>query len=78
MAMALDQEPILLEFGDALHRLRTKAAISQEELAELASLDRTYISLLERGRRNPSLTCINRLAQALNVEVEQFFNGAPK
>jgi transcriptional regulator with XRE-family HTH domain len=42
-------------------------AVPQEHLAALAGLHRTYISLLERGLRNPSLTVIRRLAEALGV-----------
>jgi transcriptional regulator with XRE-family HTH domain len=41
--------------------------LTQEKLAEIAGFDRTYISLLERGIRNPSLVNIFRLANALNI-----------
>lgn len=62
---------ILARFGDRLRAIRAAAGISQEALAELAELDRTYISLLERGKRNPSLTCIGQLAGALSVSVAE-------
>jgi transcriptional regulator with XRE-family HTH domain len=62
---------ILLAFGQRLRAVRTATQISQEALAELAELDRTYISLLERGKRNPSLACVANLAQALNVTVSE-------
>ncbi len=42
-------------FGEILREFRTNANLSQEKLAELSSLDRTYISLLERGKRQPTL-----------------------
>ena len=54
-------------FGQVLRDCRGKAAISQEELAARASVDRTYVSLLERGLRQPTLGTVFRLAQALDV-----------
>lgn len=60
-------------FGAALRRRRESLGISQEELAFRASLDRTYVSGIERGRRNPSLRIVGRLAAALGVPVEELF-----
>jgi transcriptional regulator with XRE-family HTH domain len=54
-------------FGKVLRELREKSNISQEKLAEYCELDRTYISLLERGQRQPTITTIFKLAKALNV-----------
>lgn len=48
--------------------------MSQEALAALADLDRTYISLLERGKRNPSLICVVSLARALGVDASELCN----
>ncbi|GCA72148.1 hypothetical protein MiYa_03698 [Microcystis aeruginosa NIES-2519] len=48
--------------------------LSQERLAEAANLDRTYISLLERGKRNPSLLCLISLCRALNISLSELFN----
>lgn len=58
---------ILESFGKKLQKLRMDRNLTQEKLAEIAGFDRTYISLLERGIRNPSLVNIFRLAKALNV-----------
>ena len=55
-------------FGAIVRRRRTERGISQESLANLAGLHRTYISMLERGIRNPSLTVILQLADALEVK----------
>lgn len=55
-------------FGLRLRELRRARGLSQESLAGLASLDRTYVSSCERGRRNISLENIYRLAAALGVE----------
>ena len=54
-------------FASNLKRLRTKARLSQEELALRAGLDRTYISGCERAVRNPSLLSVEKIAEALNV-----------
>lgn len=54
-------------FGKVLKKLRHEANMSQEVLSEKSNLDRTYISLLERGLRQPSLTTLFSLASALDV-----------
>jgi transcriptional regulator with XRE-family HTH domain len=54
-------------FADVLRRLRDAKELSQQELATESGLGRTYISLLERGLRRPSLATIFRLAQSLGV-----------
>ncbi len=56
------------QFGDAVRRERERLGLSQEKLAFAAELDRTYISSVERGRRNISLVNIFRLAKALKVK----------
>ena len=53
-------------FGKELRQLRTSRGFSQEKLALECGLDRTFISLLERGMRQPSLTTIFLLADALD------------
>lgn len=60
-------------FGASVRGWRNQLGISQEELAERASLHRTYISDVERGSRNVSLENIERLAQALDVSVPALF-----
>jgi len=54
-------------FGKVLRELREENQLSQEKLAEYCELDRTYISLLERGLRQPTITTIFKLAKALNI-----------
>lgn len=63
----MNEEKILILFGAHVRHIRQKKDISQEHLAHLSELDRTYISGIERGRRNISLINIMRLASALNV-----------
>jgi transcriptional regulator with XRE-family HTH domain len=54
-------------FGQTLRKLRKNNKFSQEKLSQESGLDRTYISLLERGLRQPSLSSILQLSKALNV-----------
>ena len=54
-------------FGKVLREIREKNHISQEKLAEYCDLDRTYISLLERGLRQPTISTIFKLAKAMNI-----------
>ena len=56
-----------------LRRLRVKKAVSQENLAVDAGVDRTYVSRLERGLENPTVLVIEKLALALETEIVEFF-----
>jgi transcriptional regulator with XRE-family HTH domain len=58
---------ILKAFGKQLRELREQGGLSQEKLAELADVHRTYEGLIERGRANPTLLAIIALAHALKV-----------
>lgn len=60
-------------FGLAVRENRKRLGLSQEDLAERAGMDRTYVSGVERGVRNPSLLVIHRLAQALEVSEYELF-----
>lgn len=55
-------------FGVVLRKLRTKKGLSQERLALEGGLDRTFISLLERGLRQPSLTTLLQISSVLGVK----------
>ena len=65
MAPKGDATAFLRGFGLAVRARRTALGLSQEELGFRADFDRTYISGIERGRRNPSLSALHRLAAAL-------------
>ena len=55
-------------FGQVLQQFRKEKGLSQEELSFESGYHRTYISLLERGKKSPSLNTLFQLAKALNVE----------
>ncbi|HBB75645.1 MAG TPA: XRE family transcriptional regulator [Planctomycetaceae bacterium] len=64
--------------GSAIKKQREKLGLSQEKLAERCGFDRTYISMLERGRRNPSLLNLLKLAEGLETSVSvltEVYNG---
>jgi len=56
--------------GRNIRALRQKMGVSQEELAELCDLHRTYIGSVERGERNITLKTLKQIAVALNVKAE--------
>ena len=70
-----DKPDLKRGFGAELRRRRIASGISQERLAELADLHRTYISAVESGRRNLTLESIQRLASALGASVASFFSS---
>lgn len=59
-------------FSEVLRELRELRGLSQEALAAKSDLDRTYISLLERGQRQPTLKSISSLANALETTLTEF------
>jgi transcriptional regulator with XRE-family HTH domain len=59
----------MTRFGARLREIREEAGISQEKLAEEAGVHRTYVSSVERGKRNVSLVNIERFAAALGVKM---------
>jgi transcriptional regulator with XRE-family HTH domain len=66
---------LLVIFGENLKKLRNERNISQEELAFKAKLDRTYISGLECGKRNPTLKIIVRLSNALDMKPSELLKN---
>lgn len=64
---------ICKEFGKNVKKYRKALGISQEELADLSGLHRTYISNVERGLRSISLGNIQKLANALKIEIYKLF-----
>jgi transcriptional regulator with XRE-family HTH domain len=61
--------------GANLKRCRSAAGLTQEQLGHLAALHPTYISLLERGERNPGFEILAKLIGALGVEANDLYEG---
>lgn len=64
-----------IKFGERVRHLRNLKGISQETLADLAEIDRTYMSGIERGKRNVSITTINKISVALGMDMDQLLKG---
>ena len=59
------------KLGVNLRTLRQKSGLSQSELAAELNADKSYISSIENGRKNPTLATIAKIAKALNVSIEK-------
>lgn len=62
-------KPILQIFGTNVQKYRKEKQLSQEKLAELAGLHRTYIGMIERAEKNITLCNIEKIAKALGLEI---------
>lgn len=61
-----------MDYGKALRFSRALTGLQQQELAELAGIDASYISLIEQGKRTPSLKFVHKLSQAIGIPVHLF------
>lgn len=73
--MTSEEEMMLKCLGENLRKHRVKKGFSQESFAEKTNLDRTYISGLERGKRNPSYLTIKRIAKVLEIPEQNLFEA---
>lgn len=69
----MNDKKIIKLFGDRIRELRKAKGISQEELAHHANLHRTYIGMIERGEKNISIINIEKIAQALEINISELF-----
>jgi transcriptional regulator with XRE-family HTH domain len=70
----MNKEPILLLFGNNVQKYRKSQELSQEKLAELAGVHRTYIGMIERAEKNITLCNMEKIAHALNIELTQLLS----
>ena len=68
-------EDIKIRFGRRLRELRLEKGWSQETLANLAEIDRTYIPGIESGKRNVSLVVIEKLANVFDITISEIFEN---
>ena len=62
------------KFGQRVKDLRKKKGLTQEQLAEKAKIDHSYLNAIEAGKKNPSLKRIAKLARVLEVSLPEFFS----
>lgn len=70
------QDPVLLALGGAIKRIRLEQNISQERLALLAEVDRSYVGRVERGDNNVAILTLARLANALDIPISKLMKEA--
>ncbi len=70
------QHPALIALGEAIRRVRRKQEISQEKLALMAGVDRSYVGRVERGDNNVAVLTLLKLAQALDVSLKDLMKEA--
>jgi len=73
--LSAKEKALLKNIGRNLRRLRMQNDLSQEELAYSSGIDRTFISDIERGIRNTSIIALNRIADALKVNIKELINN---
>ncbi len=61
------------KLGKNLKTLRTRKGITQIEIANILGVDRSFVSNIENGKNNPTLSTITKLAKAINVPVDELF-----
>lgn len=61
---------IRIKFGLRVREMRLQKNVSQEDLAHSAEIDRTYLQSIEKGKRNVSISTIEKISKALNVSME--------
>lgn len=66
-------DEIVKRIGSLVRELRSQAGLTQEKLAEKANLHWTYVSGIERGINNPSISSLFKIAEALNISLSDFF-----
>ena len=70
------QHPALIALGEAIRRVRLKQEISQEKLALMAGVDRSYVGRVERGDNNVAILTLLKIAQALDVSLKDLMKEA--
>lgn len=72
--MYMDEQKFLKELGLKLKVARVIKGYTQEDLAGAVECDRSYISVIERGLQNPSITKLIKITKALNVDIKALLN----
>lgn len=70
----MSKEDVLCAFGKNVQKQRSIRHLSQEKLAELAGVHRTYIGMIERAEKNITLINIEKIAKALDMPIKDLFD----
>ena len=73
MNISREDRIFAVKLGEKLRNLRHEKGLSQEKLGFKTKLDRTYISAVERGKRNITIISLRRILKALDISIEEFF-----
>ncbi|KOE69511.1 DNA-binding protein [Aggregatibacter actinomycetemcomitans serotype f str. D18P1] len=71
-----ERKMLLKQLGLSIKLARVRKGLSQEELAELAGLHRTYIGMVERAERNITVINLVQIAKALDVSLDKLFDNS--
>jgi transcriptional regulator with XRE-family HTH domain len=69
------EQKFLTDFGKRLATFRKQKGITQEKLADIIGVHRTYVGFIEQGKRNPSIVNIYKIAKVLKVQLKDLFDG---
>lgn len=67
------EKEFILKIGKTISELRKSNNISQEDLSELAKTHRTYLSEVEGGKRNPTISVLKKIVDAFGISMSSFF-----
>lgn len=67
----MTKKSISIKFGEKVRELRISKKLSQEQLADLANVHRTYIGMIERAEKNITLVNIEKIANALKIDIKE-------
>jgi transcriptional regulator with XRE-family HTH domain len=70
---SIDQ--IYTELGKRIVKARNSKGMSQEKLAANSGIDRSHMGFIEQGRRKPTLSTLHKIANSLDISLEQLFKG---
>ena len=73
---SLSGSPVLVKLGNSIRSIRTSKGLSQEAVALASGLDRSYFGGIERGEHNVAVANLEKIANALNVNIREFFTSS--
>jgi len=74
----MQEKEFLQQFGSRLAEIRKQKGLTQEKLADMVDVHRTYIGFIEQGKRNPVIGNIFKISKALNISLKELFSTFEK